>query len=72
MAKKRSNSPQQNNRINEVLEDQEKTQMWLAEQLDRDFKTVTRYVHNQRQPTIETLFEIAKVLKVSPRDLLKS
>ena len=58
------------NLIKEVLEEQGKTQTWLAEKLDRDFVTVTRYVHNKRQPTLEMLFEIAKVLRVSPRDLI--
>jgi putative transcriptional regulator len=60
------------NRIKEVLEEQQKSQTWLAEQLDMDFQTVTRYVNNHRQPTVQRLFEIAKILKVSPRDLLNS
>ncbi|MFD1002163.1 helix-turn-helix domain-containing protein [Ohtaekwangia kribbensis] len=60
------------NRIKEVLEEQGKTQTWLAEKLDKDFVTVTRYVNNHRQPSIETIFEIAKILKVNPRDLINS
>jgi putative transcriptional regulator len=60
------------NRIKDVLEEQQKSQTWLAEQLDMDFQTVTRYVNNHRQPTVPRLFEIAKVLKVNPRDLLYS
>jgi putative transcriptional regulator len=60
------------NRIKEVLEEQQKSQTWLAEQLDIDFQTVTRYANNHRQPTVQRLFEIAKILKVSPRDLLNS
>jgi len=58
------------NLIKEVLEQQGKTQTWLAEKLDRDFVTVTRYVNNKRQPTLETLFEIAQILRVSPRELI--
>jgi len=58
------------NLIKEVLEEQGKTQTWLAEKLDKDFVTVTRYVNNKRQPTLETLFEIAKILRVSPRELI--
>lgn len=73
MSKRKTKSEKPSyNRIKEVLEQQEKTQTWLAEQLDKDFKTVTRYINNHRQPTIETLFEIAKILKVNPRDLLNS
>jgi transcriptional regulator with XRE-family HTH domain len=58
------------NCIREVLEAQGKTQTWLAEKLDKDFVTVTRYVNNKRQPTLETLFAIAQILKVSPRELI--
>jgi len=60
------------NRIKDVLMDQGKTQTWLAEKLDRDFVTVTRYCNNHRQPSIETLFEIAGVLKVNPKELINS
>lgn len=60
------------NCIKEVLEAQGRTQTWLAEQLDMDFVTVTRYVNNHRQPSIPTLFEIAKHLKVNPKELLNS
>jgi putative transcriptional regulator len=68
---KRKNLPKYN-RIKDVLTDQGKTQTWLAEKLDRDFVTVTRYCNNLRQPSIERLFEIAKVLKVNPRELLNA
>lgn len=60
------------NRIKDELKQQGKTQMWLAEKLDRDFVTVTRYCNNYRQPSIATLFDIAKALKVNPRDLINS
>jgi len=60
------------NRIREVLEAQGKSQTWLSEKLDMDFITITRYVNNIRQPRIEILFEIAKALKVNPKDLLNS
>lgn len=58
------------NRIKEVLESKALSQTWLAEQLDLDFQTVTRYVNNHRQPSIPVLFEIAKVLKVKAVELL--
>ena len=58
------------NCIKEVLEAQGKSQTWLAQQLDLDFRTVARYVNNHRQPTIERLYEIANVLKVDARSLL--
>jgi transcriptional regulator with XRE-family HTH domain len=31
---------------------------------------VNSYLQNRRQPSIEILFEIAKILKVDPKDLL--
>lgn len=72
MAKKKATKPTKDyNRIKEVLEEKGLTQVWLADQLQKDFKTVTRYVNNHRQPSIETLFEIGKVLRVSPKELLK-
>ena len=58
------------NLIKEVLQQQGKTQTWLADKLDIEFLTVNRYANNNRQPSIERLVEIAKILKVSPRDLI--
>lgn len=60
------------NRIKDVLMAQGKTQTWLAEKLDRDFITITRYCNNHRQPSLATLFEIAKLLKTNPKELLNS
>jgi putative transcriptional regulator len=58
------------NLIKEVLEKQGKTQTWLAEKLDVDFLTINRYANNNRQPSIERLYQIAKLLKVSARELI--
>lgn len=59
------------NRIKDELLKQGKTQAWLADELGVEFQTVSRYVNNRRQPSIETLYHIAKILKVSPKDLLR-
>jgi putative transcriptional regulator len=66
MAKK----TRQYNLIKQVLESQGKTQAWLAERLDLDYVTVTRYANNVRQPSLETLFEIARHLRISTRELI--
>jgi putative transcriptional regulator len=58
------------NRIKEVLESQGKTQTWLSEKLGKSYNMVNSYVQNRRQPSIEILFEIAKILNVNPQDLL--
>lgn len=60
------------NRIKIVLEEKGIKQKWLAEQLGKSFCIINAYVCNRRQPSIETLFQIAKLLNVSPRQLLHS
>ena len=60
------------NRIKEVLEERGIKQTWLAERLGKSFCIVNSYVCNRRQPSLDVLFEIAKILNVSPKDLLSS
>ncbi|MBL7894829.1 MAG: helix-turn-helix transcriptional regulator [Bacteroidia bacterium] len=60
------------NRIKEVLEEKDLTQTWLSEKLGKSYNMVNSYVQNRRQPSIEVLFEIAKILKVDPKELLKT
>jgi len=59
------------NRIKEVLEEKGIKQTWLAEQLGKSYNMVNGYVQNRQQPRLEVLFEIAEILEVSPKDLLK-
>ncbi len=58
------------NRIKEVLEEKGVKQTWLAEKLGRSFSIVNAYVCNRRQPSLELLFEIAKLLQVEPGELI--
>ena len=60
------------NRIKEVLEEQGRSQKWLAAQIGKSYNMVNAYVQNRQQPRLEILFEIAKVLGVDPKQLLKS
>ena len=60
------------NRIKEVLEERGIKQTWLAEKLGKSFCMVNSYVCNRRQPSLEVLFEIAKILDVDIKDLLSS
>lgn len=60
------------NRIKEVLKEKGIKQTWLAEKLGKSFSIVNAYVCNRRQPSLEQLFEIAKVLQVDPKDLIES
>ena len=58
------------NRIKEVLESKGIKQTWLAEQIGKSFSVVNAYVCNRRQPSLEVLFEIAKILNVDPKELI--
>lgn len=58
------------NRIKEVLKDKGIKQTWLAEKLGKSYNIVNGYVSNKRQPSIEILYEIAKLLQVDAKDLL--
>ncbi|MCB0628884.1 MAG: helix-turn-helix transcriptional regulator [Saprospiraceae bacterium] len=58
------------NKIGQVLVKQDKTNRWLARQLDVTETTVSRWVHNNQQPTIQMLFKIGSVLGVEARNLL--
>ena len=45
--------------------------MGLAEQLGKSYNMVNSYVQNRRQPSIECLYEIAEILKIEVKELLK-
>jgi len=60
------------NRIKEVLEDKGIKQTWLAEKLGKSYNMVNGYVQNRQQPRLEVLFEIARILEIDPKELLKS
>ena len=59
------------NRIKEVLEEKGIKQKWLAEKLGKSYNMVNGYVQNRQQPKLEILFEIAQILGVNPKDLIK-
>ena len=60
------------NRIKEVLKERGIKQTWLAERLGKSFCIVNSYVCNRRQPSLEVLFEIAKILNVEPKELISN
>lgn len=60
------------NRIKKLLEEKGLTQVWLSEKLGKSYNMVNSYVQNRRQPSIEVLFEIAKILNVDPKELLET
>lgn len=59
------------NKIKEVLKEKGISQTWLAKQLDKSYNTINEYARNVRQPSIEDLYRISKILDVNAKDLLK-
>ncbi|TDE43814.1 XRE family transcriptional regulator [Flavobacterium rhamnosiphilum] len=60
------------NKIKEVLEEKGIKQTWLAEQLGKSYNMVNGYVQNRQQPRLEVLYEIANILKIDVKELLKT
>ncbi len=58
------------NRLKIVLAEQNKTGKWLAEQLEKNEATVSRWCSNSSQPSLEMLLKIADVLKIDVRELI--
>ena len=59
------------NRIKVMLAEKEKSNKWLAEQVGKDPATVSKWCTNTAQPSLEMLLQIAKVLNVEVKDLLR-
>ena len=53
------------NRLKVMLAEKGKTNKWLAEKLGKSDVTVSRWVTNEVQPSMETLLEIAKLLDIT-------
>ena len=60
------------NRIKVTLVEKQKTSRWLAEQIGKSENTISRWCSNKSQPSIAQLQEIANLLDVDVRVLLKS
>ena len=60
------------NRIKVALVERQKTSKWLAEKMEKSDTTVSRWVSNKIQPSLEQLFEIARILNMDVKDLLNS
>lgn len=59
------------NRIKVVLVEKNVSQKELAAQIGKSFSTVNAYCANRLQPNLETLDQIAQVLNVPMRTLIK-
>ena len=59
------------NRIKVILVEKSISQKELAAKIGKSFSTVNAYCANRQQPTLETLDQIARVLNVPMRTLIK-
>jgi len=60
------------NRLKVVLVEQGRSNKWLAEQLGKNETTVSRWCTNEVQPSVETMAQIAELLKIDIKELLNS
>ena len=59
------------NRIKVVLAEKQRTNRWLAEQTGKSENTIARWCSNKSQPSIAQLQEIANLLDVDVRVLIR-
>jgi putative transcriptional regulator len=60
------------NKIGELLKNKGLKQKWLADQLGMTSVMISLYVQNKRQPKLETLINISKILNVDVNQLINS
>ena len=60
------------NRLKAVLAEQNKTNKWLSEQLNKNETTISRWCTNEVQPSIENLVTIADLLAIDVKELIYS
>jgi len=59
------------NRIKVMLAEKGRTNKWLAEQVGKDPATVSKWCTNAAQPSLEMLLQVARVLEVEIKDLIR-
>lgn len=59
------------NRLKVVLAERNLNNKWLAEQVGKDPATVSKWVTNTTQPSLEALIAIANALEVPVQDLVR-
>ena len=58
------------NRIKAAMAEKDKTVFWLLEQMGRNLASISRWMTNKAQPSVEQLYDITKHLDVKLRILL--
>ena len=64
-------SKEHSNLIKAVLKKKGISQTWLARELGLSFSITNAYVCNRKQPNLITIFKVADLLNVSPKELVK-
>jgi DNA-binding protein len=59
------------NLIKGKLKEKGRTQTWLAKQLVMSFSMTNAYVCNRKQPNLATIFKVADLLEVPPKELVE-
>ncbi len=59
------------NRIKVMLVEKNKTSKWLSEKLDKAPATISKWCTNSSQPTLDVLCEIAELLEIDVRELIR-
>jgi DNA-binding XRE family transcriptional regulator len=60
------------NKLKAVLAEHGKTNKWLAEKLEKNETTISRWCTNEVQPSLETLLKISELLHIDIKELIKS
>jgi putative transcriptional regulator len=60
------------NRLKAVLAERGKTSKWLAEKLQKNETTISRWCTNEVQPSMESLIAVAHLLEVDVKELIHS
>lgn len=58
------------NRLKLVLVEKKKTSKWLAEELNVNASTVSKWCTNSSQPSLDSLLKISDLLKVDIKELI--
>lgn len=59
------------NRIRVVLAERDLNNKWLADKLGKDQATVSKWITNTTQPSLQVLLDIAAVLGVPVQELIR-
>lgn len=59
------------NRIKVILAERDLTNKWLADKLRKDQATVSKWITNTSQPSLQVLLDIAAALDVPVQELIR-